>query len=406
MKHSLAVNADQPLRPAVTVTEADVRELLSARRQGLAGVHRNINPVPVVPASEESVCGWAGLSSGEKAKLRAEEARMFASGKIGMIVMAGGEATRFGGPKAFVKVSDELGDFLAIKAANLKYIRRRFGAKIPMYLLASEKRLAQFQQALKERRYYGLSSEDFLWYVQGTVDSFIPTHEEIGAFYRDPAEREIFGNFISRMREMNPDGIYRFRGDRRLMPAGHFDAVASFIISGRMTDALSRGLEYVGVFNIDNLQALLKNEGYFAHFAASGADFAFILAEKNLVFLPNAAGGRSLPQKILVRLHDRVISFDGIEEFEGECVRDGLRLVIDRERRTVLVFDAQTGRQLDATFRVKAETGGTLVQPVDADGRPLGQQSCARALNCRRISIMPPHRFLTPIRFFCGFPAC
>ena len=185
----------------------------------------------MIPASESAVFNWSNLSPMERNRLVNKQEEMFRQGKISMIVMVGGEATRFGGPKTFVSVSDELGEFLEIKAANLNWMRKTYGTHVPMYILSSEKRLEEFKAALRERHYYGLDREDFCWFVQGTVDTFIPSDAELKTNFKGN-ELKIYLDFVSALRLVNPDGIYCFKGERRKIPGGHFDAIAAFVISG------------------------------------------------------------------------------------------------------------------------------------------------------------------------------
>lgn len=360
----------EPIPTAVTITDADFNELVEMRGRGEAGLHKNVDSTPVVPASEDAVLSWNQLSDSEKDRLKRKEREMYEQGLIAPVIMVGGEATRFGGPKTFVKVSDELGEFLGIKAENLRWVRQEFGTDVPMFLLSSDKRIDEFRQALAEREFYGLPPDAYQWFIQGTVNTFIPTEEEIAfAFKGEEAEKQ--RAWASRLRSENPDGVYRFQGEERRVPAGHLDAVSSFIISGKFSEALARGIEYVPVFNIDNLQAVLKNDGIIAHFAEQDGDFGFLLAEKNLAFTVTHEDGTEV--KMNVRFRDNVVSFDGITEYQGEAVKDGFRYVINHQDRRIDVFDAETNAPVSVTQKIKPETGGTLVQPVDENGRPAGQ---------------------------------
>jgi hypothetical protein len=361
---------DDSLRTASTVTDEDFQELVQERASGEAGFHLNVDQSrEYAPAPETAVLNWGTLAEDKKQALRQKQDEMFHRGQIGEIVMAGGEATRFGGPKTFVKISDKLGDFLQVKINNLKWIWKKYGVRIPLYVLSSEKRIQEFQEQLQAKDYYGAKPEDYRWYVQGTVDTFIPSDTELEANFKGD-ELLKYKGFAAAARQANPDGLYRFKGERRFVPAGHFDAIASFIISGQLSDALARGIEVAPVTNIDNLQAILKDDGVIAAFAESGDDFGFILAEKNMTYeVKEAANGNMLAGKVFVRYRDNVISFDGVNEFEGSAVKDGLKYVINQEEKTLDVFDGK-GEKVQTALKVKPETGGTLVQYTDENGQP------------------------------------
>lgn len=360
-------------QPAVTITEEDFRLLVKRREEGLAGIHCNVDPSPVIPAGEDAVFNWSQLPEEKIEQLVLKQEEMFRQGKITLIVMAGGEATRFGGPKTFVSVSEDLGEFLEIKAANLNWMRQTYGAQVPLYLLSSEKRLAECQTALKERNYYGLKAEDFRWFVQGTVDTFIPSDEELKTQFGGE-ELQKHRSFAQNLRQANPDGIYRFKGERRKVPEGHFDAIASFIISGLFSEALAKGIEFVSVVNIDNLQALLKNDGMIAFLAEQKVDFGFLLAEKNLSYsIYEEGSGKLILPKLIVRFRDGVLSFDGIHEFLLEAEKENYLYRLNQELKLIEVFDRATGQPVKIATRVKAESGGTLVQPVCPQGNPVGK---------------------------------
>lgn len=367
-----SINLQENERTAVTIIDDDFQQLLWERAQGLAGFHKNIDPTPMKPAAESAVLNWLQLPTTERARLIAKQEEMFRQGKITLIVMAGGEATRFGGPKTFVSVSDDLREFLEIKAANLNWVRNTYGTDIPFYILSSEKRLNEFKSALLERNYYGLSPKDFRWFVQGTVNTFIPTDEEIKAYFKEE-EVAAYLNYAAAARQANPDGIYRFQGEPRKVPGGHFDAIAAFVISGLFSEALARGIEFAPIVNIDNLQAILKNDGMIAYFAERGDDFGFLLAEKNLNFtLIDKATGQIIQHKLIVRFRDCVLSFDGLEEFSQQAEREGYRYVINQEKKTVDVYLAATDQLVETQLVIKPEVGGTLVQKINAKGEAIG----------------------------------
>lgn len=360
-------------RTTITITDDDFQQLVKDRENGLAGFHKNIDPNPLTPAPDNAVVNWIKLPEFERKRLMDKQKEMFRQGKITMIVMAGGEATRFGGPKTFVNVSKDLGEFLEIKAANLNWVRHKYDTFIPLYILTSEKRLSEFKALLAERHYYGLRPDDFRWYVQGTVDTFIPTDDELRANFQG-VELNQQMTFAQRLRQSNPDGIYRFKGERRKIPPGHFDAIASFVISGLLSEAISLGIEFAAVVNIDNLQAILKDDGMIAYFAERGDDFGFLLAEKNLVFtITNKSTGKIINPKLIVRFRDRILSFDGVEEFTDQVERDGYVYQLNHTKKSVDVYEALSGLLIETESKIKPEIGGTLVQVLNASGEPVGK---------------------------------
>lgn len=368
---SILTQIEECEQTAVTITEEDFQKLVCEREQGMVGFHKNVDSTPMIPAAENMVLNWANLPPIEKNRLIYKQEEMFRQGKITMIVMAGGEATRFGGPKTFVSVSEDLGEFLHIKAANLNWMRNTYRVNVPMYILSSEKRLQEFKTALSQRKYYGFNPEYFRWFTQGTVDTFIPADEELKANFQGE-ELTMHLAFASHLRQANPDGIYRFQGEQRKVPGGHFDAIAAFMISGLFNEALEQGIEYVSVVNIDNLQAILKNDGMIAYFAEQGDDIGFLLAEKNLhMTIKEKATDKVLQNKLIVRFRDNIVSFDGLQEYTQQAEKDDYRYVINQANKTVDVYSIITGKQIETKIMIKPETGGTLVQLANEKGEPM-----------------------------------
>ncbi|MFI5343576.1 MAG: UTP--glucose-1-phosphate uridylyltransferase [Chlamydiales bacterium] len=359
-------------RVAITITHDDFQKLVREREQGIVGYQHNVDPTPMIPASENAVLNWSHLSLAERKRLAEKQEEMFRQGKITMIVMAGGEATRFGGPKTFVSVSEDLGEFLEIKAANLNWLHSQYKTDVPMYILSSEKRLEEFKSALVQRHYYGLKPKAFCWFTQGTIDTFIPSEAELKANFKDN-ELKAHLDYAAVARKANPDGIYRFQGERRKVPAGHFDAIAAFVISGLLSEALSLGIEFAPIVNIDNLQAILKNDGMIAYFTEQDVDFGFILAEKNLqLTIEDKATGKRIQDKLIIRYRDQTLSFDGLQEFTMEAEKDGYKFVINPGKKTVDVYEKATGRRVETKITIKPEVGGTLVQLANEKGEAIG----------------------------------
>ena len=369
--NTFSILFDKNERPVVTVTTDDFSRVVMDRQQGKLGVDKNVETRALIPPSQDiinqRVLEWANLTESERVRLIAKEVDMFQKGLVAAIIMAGGEATRYGGPKAFKEVTPELGEFLGIKADNLRWFINTFGKEVPLFLLSSETRIESFKQQLAQRNFYGLKESLFKWYVQGSVDTFIPTDAEIDTLSVGAELKEKFKKAAALLRQENPDGIYRFQGKKRPVVPGHLDAVSAFIISGRLTDALEAGIEYLPVFNIDNLKAILKNQGLYAQFAESGADFGFILAEKNIVFeFENLIDSAKKIPKVFVRFKENVISLDDVEVFQGEVTKDGYRFVINTFSKTVDVIDVLSGEVVGKVIKKKPETGGTLVQYGDS----------------------------------------
>jgi UTP--glucose-1-phosphate uridylyltransferase len=91
----------------------------------------------LTPPAPEDVVALPPLGSGERRRLRARGLELLRQRKVGVVILAGGMATRFGGVvKAVVPV---LGDrsFLQIKHDDLAALAQELGAPIPTYVMSS-----------------------------------------------------------------------------------------------------------------------------------------------------------------------------------------------------------------------------------------------------------------------------
>lgn len=91
----------------------------------------------LTPPAAEDVVALPALGTPERRRLRARGLELLRQGKVGVVILAGGMATRFGGVvKAVVPV---LGDrsFLQIKHDDLAALSRELGVAIPTYVMSS-----------------------------------------------------------------------------------------------------------------------------------------------------------------------------------------------------------------------------------------------------------------------------
>ncbi len=171
-------------------------------------------------------------------------------GKLGVVHLSGGLATRFGQIKASHAVADFAGktrSFLELKAAHVRWAAERHGAAIAYALMNSPMTDTVVREYLQQNHCFGLPRDKVFAYVQSVLKRKIPRQEDLPA---GAAKQDGEGEFFQPA-DASQELV-------QWAPAGHFDAVASLITSGTLGRLLSMGIEYLQISNIDNLAATLE----------------------------------------------------------------------------------------------------------------------------------------------------
>lgn len=106
------------------------------RTQG-RGPEQNLITGQVTPPAPADLTELPARGTPTRAQLEALGWKAISSGEVGLVILAGGMATRFGG---VVKAAAEVVDgrsFLDVKLADVATVAERAGAAIPVYLMAS-----------------------------------------------------------------------------------------------------------------------------------------------------------------------------------------------------------------------------------------------------------------------------
>lgn len=161
-----------------------------------------------------------------EAAARGEE--LLAQGKVGMILVAGGQGTRLGFPHP--KGMFPLGPIshrtlFQIHIDRLAAVAQRYGAPIPLYLMTSPATHAETVDFLQRHDRFGLPAEDLVIFCQGVMPAVDARTGEILLAERDSL-------FLS--------------------PDGHGGMLAAFDHSGSLRDARRRGIEQLFYGQVDN----------------------------------------------------------------------------------------------------------------------------------------------------------
>lgn len=153
-----------------------------------------------------------------------------ARGELGVVILNGGMATRFGGVvKGIVGVLGSR-SFLGLKFEDVRQVQERCGEQIPVYLMNSFATDKDTKKHLEEHDFFGLD-----------VD-------QVTCFHQFAAPR------------MLKDGDLFLDGEHDISPysTGHGDFAPAFRQSGCLAKFLESGRRYLFVSNVDNLGAKIS----------------------------------------------------------------------------------------------------------------------------------------------------
>lgn len=208
-------------------------------------------------------------------------------GRLAMVVLAGGMATRMGGVVKGLVEAIPRATFLEARLAEREYWQRVGGAQLPMWLMTSHATDGPIREALGDR-----------------IDG-----DRVGAFVQGASLR------------LTPDGCL-FRGDDGLpsvYATGHGDLPEALAASGLLDRFLDAGGRYLWIMNLDNLGATVDPLVLGWHID-HGAPLTVEVVDKQ----EGDRGG------IPVRLDDRPV------------VLESFRLPEDFDENTVRVFNTNT----------------------------------------------------------------
>src|SRR4029450_1078438 len=163
-----------------------------------------------------------------KEDARRRGTQLLKSGKVGMILVAGGLGTRLGfdQPKGMLPIGALSGRSLfQIIFEKLRAIGRRSGARIPLYLMTSPATDEATRQFLRDNNHFGLPADDVRVFCQATMWPLDDRGERI---------------------------LLESPGSLFLGPDGHGGMLAALDKSGGLAAAQRRGIEHFFYGQIDN----------------------------------------------------------------------------------------------------------------------------------------------------------
>ncbi len=229
---------------------------LPALLDALRASQRRDAPAPgrLTPPPVERIAEHGGSPARiEAARQRGEE--LLAAGRVAVLVVAGGQATRLGfeGPKGALPIGPVTERCLfEIHAQKLRGLGRRFGRTLPWYVMTSPATDAATRKLFAEAGGFGVASADVFFFEQAMVPSF---------------------DFEDRLMLAAPDRIME-------NPDGHGGTVTALERSGALDDMERRGVTTVFYHQVDNPLVRVADPVYLGFHANAGAEMSCKVVQK------------------------------------------------------------------------------------------------------------------------------
>ncbi len=226
--------------------------LIAAYRRSLESAApraRKLEPVPAERTAER------GGDPAKIAEARGRGEALLRAGRLALLVVAGGQATRLGfqGPKGAFPIGPLTGRTLfELQAQKIRGLGRRFARPLPWYVMTSPATEAATRALFERHAYFGLPPEDVFLFRQGTVQSF---------------------DFEGRLLLERPDRIFE-------NPDGHGGSLPALLASGALEDMEGRGVDTIFYYQVDNPLVRIADPVYLGFHDATGSEMSCKVVRK------------------------------------------------------------------------------------------------------------------------------
>jgi UDP-N-acetylglucosamine/UDP-N-acetylgalactosamine diphosphorylase len=178
------------------------------------------------------------------------------AGRVGAMLVAGGQGTRLGfkHPKGLFPIGPVSGKSLfQIHFEKVRATARRYGVRIPLYLMTSRETHDETMAYLRGHECFGFPAGDLFVFCQGTMPAV------------DAATGKV---------------LLADRHRVALSPDGHGGMLAAFAGSGAMADADRRSIQHLFYFQVDNPLVSVCDPEFLGYHLLSGSEFASQVVRK------------------------------------------------------------------------------------------------------------------------------
>jgi UDP-N-acetylglucosamine/UDP-N-acetylgalactosamine diphosphorylase len=203
---------------------------------------------PVAP----DVVEWTPETKAEAYAAGENEIR---AGKVAVLLVAGGQGSRLGyeGPKGAYSIGPVTGRSLFFfHARKIVGLCRRYGVRIPFYIMTSDANDAATRAHFEDHNYFGLDRNDVTFFVQGMW----PALDAKGHIILD-----------------QPGHIF-------MSPDGHGGTLTALAKDGCLADMERRGINTVFYFQVDNPMVEIADPAFIGLHVARQADVSVKLCAK------------------------------------------------------------------------------------------------------------------------------
>jgi UDP-N-acetylglucosamine/UDP-N-acetylgalactosamine diphosphorylase len=245
-----AAERESLLAQAAAIDLSPLLEALAAHRARGDEVPPKLEPVRVERIPEHG---------GDPERI-AEAARcgaaLLADGRVGLLVVAGGQATRLGyeGPKGSFPIGPvSQRSLFEIQAQKIRGLRRRTGRPVPWYVMTSAATDAATRAFFAASKHFGLPPEDVFFFRQAMVPSF---------------------DFDDRLILETPGRIMQ-------NPNGHGGSLTSLLDCGALDDMDRRGIDTLFYYQVDNPLVRIADPAFLGFHDTAGSEMSCKVVRKN-----------------------------------------------------------------------------------------------------------------------------
>ena len=206
-------------------------------------------------ASEPQAPAVVELTPETRAEAYAAGEAEIRAGRVAVLVVAGGQGSRLGydGPKGAYAIGPVTGRSLFyFHARKIVGLCRRYGVRIPFYVMTSDANDAATRAYFEDHAYFGLDRNDVTFFVQGMW----PALDGHGRIMLD-----------------QPGHIF-------MGPDGHGGTLTALAKNGCIADMERRGIGSVFYFQVDNPLVEIADPAFIGLHVVQGADISLKLCAK------------------------------------------------------------------------------------------------------------------------------
>ncbi len=293
-------------------------------------------PIPQTPEQQREA---------EKAQQMGEA--VLRAGKVGLILVAGGQGSRLGfsGPKgAFPITPIKNKSLFQWHAEKIRAIENRYGVTLPWYIMTSESNNAPTQSFFKENRYFGLQPGQIFFFVQ----DMLPAVDAEGKIILD-----------------RKDHVFT-------SPNGHGGTLLALRKSGALDDMKKRGIEQLFYFQVDNVLVKIADPIFIGYHVQAKAEMSSKVIPKKHPFEKLGVIG-ILDGKLSVVEYSDLSEEDAVATNpDGSLMYNAGSIAIHMFRRDFLEAETEKGTRLPYHMAHKRipflGENGQRVEPEEPNG--------------------------------------